>query len=84
MAIYNRSALILQTRAARTFRLAELPPRFDARLTMKARFTELEYAVRNQRTRRDIFLDERERLVPWAALEQADCPLHTALMYLTF
>lgn len=51
---------------------------------MQTRFADPEYAARNQRTRRGIFLDERERLVLWVALERANRPLHTALMYSTF
>ncbi|MBI3903712.1 MAG: IS5 family transposase [Nitrosomonadales bacterium] len=43
---------------------------------MQTSFTDLEYAARKKRTRRDIFLDELERLAPWTALEQAIEPFY--------
>lgn len=43
---------------------------------MQTSFADLEYAARKKRTRRDIFLDELERLAPWAALEQAIRPFY--------
>jgi IS5 family transposase len=43
---------------------------------MQTSFADLEYATRKKRTRRDIFLDELERLTPWAALEQAIAPFY--------
>lgn len=45
---------------------------------MQKSFSELEYAARKKRTRRDRFLGELERLVPWTALEQAIAPFYPA------
>ena len=43
---------------------------------MQKSFSELEYANKKKRTRRDIFLDELERITPWVALEQRIAPFY--------
>ncbi len=43
---------------------------------MQKSFSELEYAAKKNQTRRDIFLDELERITPWAALEQGIAPFY--------
>ena len=37
-------------------------------MTMQASFSELEYATKKKVTRRDRFLDEIDKVTPWAAL----------------
>ncbi|MFA7633955.1 MAG: IS5/IS1182 family transposase, partial [Thiohalomonadaceae bacterium] len=41
---------------------------------MQITFAEAEYAAKKKRTRRDRFLADLERLVPWAALEAQLAP----------
>jgi IS5 family transposase len=43
---------------------------------MQKSFSELEYAAKKKRTRRDIFLGELERITPWIALEQRIAPFY--------
>lgn len=43
---------------------------------MQKSFADLEYAARKKRTRRDIFLDELDRLTPWDKLEQVIRPFY--------
>jgi hypothetical protein len=41
------------------------------RIAMQTSFSELEYASKKKRTRRDRFLGDLEQLVPWVALIEA-------------
>ena len=43
---------------------------------MQKSFSELEYAAKRKQTRCDIFLGERERITPWAAIEQRIVPFY--------
>lgn len=43
---------------------------------MQKSFSELEYAAKKKRTRRDIFLEELDRITPWAAMEQRVAPFY--------
>ena len=43
---------------------------------MQASFSELEYALKKKRTRRDRFLAEIEAIAPWSMLEQTVAPFY--------
>lgn len=43
---------------------------------MQRSFSELEYAQKKKRTRRDRFLQELDAVVPWSALEQVIMPFY--------
>lgn len=45
---------------------------------MQTSFSDLEYAARKKQTRRDRFLSDLERVVPWAALERVIAPHYPA------
>ena len=40
----------------------------EARMPHQSSFAELEYASKKRRTRREVFLAEMEKVVPWAEL----------------
>ncbi len=47
---------------------------------MQASFSDLEYAAKKKRTRRDRFLSEIEAVTPWIALEKRLRPITRAVV----